>query len=644
MTGAAFLSVKPGSIVVSEGKHFKITHVLGIDSVLAKNLESNAVERLRVDLIRPSQDVAVVDGVVTTPGQDIEDICDEDWKEVQRRFAAIKPLLEDSRRTREKVHLAAASQGVSTGTLYEWIRTYNEAGQLSALIPQKRGRKRGQKGLDDVTEKIIETAIKEIYLSKQRQKPQDVVNHVAYLCRNAGIQPPHANTVRNRLKELRPGKVLRARGMGDKARNLFTPIMGSFPGANFPLAVVQIDHTEADVIVVEDITRLPMGRPTITLAIDVYSRMVMGCYVSMEKPSAVAAGMCLARAMLPKNEYLADLEIPGDWPVWGKIGTVHCDNAKEFRGAMLSKACQQYAIDLQMRPVMVPHYGGHIERLMGTSAGEIRKLPGATFSSPKERKGYDSEKESALTLREFEQRLVDFIVNVYHLRRHSELNVPPRRQWEIGLLGDTFQAGKGIPEMPSDHRRLRLDFLPFVERTVQPYGIVIDDVFYYHEVLNPWINARDPDRTKDKRKFIVRRDPRDISVVHFYDPEAHQYYEIPYRNAAHPPISVWELRAAQQRVKEQGLTHVDEETIFEAVGRMRERVEAAITKTKAARRQLHRMKTTQQSAKARQIPSIASPPAGQVAVASLVPRAATPDPEDIFSLPIRPFDDLTVKQ
>jgi len=643
MTDAAFLSVMPGSIVVSEGKRFKITHVLGVDSVLVKNLESNAVERLRVDLIRPFREDTAADGVVAA-GQDIEDICDEDWKEAQRRFAVIRPLIEDSCRTREKVQVAAAAEGVSTGTLYEWIRAYNEAGQLSALIPQKRGRKRGQTGLDPAAEKIIETAIKEIYLSKQRQKPQDVVDHVAYLCRNAGIRPPHANTVRNRLKELRPGKVLKARGMGDKARNLFAPIMGSFPGADFPLAVVQIDHTEADVIVVEEITRLPMGRPTITLAIDVYSRMVTGCYVSMEKPSAVAAGMCLARAMMPKNEYLADLEVPGDWPVWGKIGTVHCDNAKEFRGAMLSKACQQYGIDLQMRPVKVPHYGGHIERLMGTSAGEIRKLPGATFSSPKERKGYDSEKESALTLREFEQRLADFIVNVYHQRRHSELNVPPRRQWEIGLLGDTFQPGKGIPEVPSDPRRLKLDFLPFVERTVQPYGIVIDDIFYYHEVLNPWINARDPDRAKDKRKFIVRRDPRDISVVYFYDPEALQYYEIPYRNTAHPPISVWELRAAQQRVKEEGRAHVDEETIFEAVGRMRERVEAAVTKTKAARRQLHRIKTTQQSAKARQTTPIVSSPPGPVASGSPAPTAPSLDADDIFSMPIQPFDDLTVKR
>lgn len=647
MTNSVFLSVKPGSVVFAEGRRYKITHLLGMDSVLADDLETKQTERLRVDRLRPlppenPQDVDA-NSII---GRDICDISDEDWAEAQRRFQVIKPLLNDLDRTREKVTHVAAGAGVNTATVYEWLRTFNDAGHLSALIPQKRGPKRGSRQLQATIEKVIEVAINDIYLSKQRQKPQDVVNHVAYLCKKAGIEAPHPNTVRNRLRELPQAMSLRRRGMAEKARNQFEPIMGSFPGAETPLAVIQIDHTEADIIVVEEITRLPMGRPTITLAIDIFSRMVVGCYVSMEKPSAIAVGMCLARAMLPKNEYLVDLDIPGDWPVWGKMGIVHCDNAKEFRGSMLSRACEQYAIDLQMRPVKVPHYGGHIERLMGTSAGEIRTLPGATFSSPRERKGYDSEKESALTLKEFEQRLVDFIVNVYHQRRHSELNVPPRRQWEIGLLGDMSRPGKGIPDIPADPQRLCLDFLPFVERTVQPYGVVIDDIYYYHEVLNPWINAQDLNQSTAKRKFILRRDPRDISVVYFFDPDANQYYEIPYRNAAHPPISVWELRAAQQRLKEEGQAHVDEEAIFEAVGRMRERVEAAITKTKAARRQIHRMNTTHQKAKAREdktLNTATTEPAAQDQIHPKEQSQTSFSSDDIFSMPIQPFDDLRVK-
>jgi len=64
-----------------------------------------------------------------------------------------------------------------------------------------------------------------------------------------------------------------------------------------------------------------------------------------------------------------------------------------------------------------------------------------------------------------------------------------------------------------DEFRLRMDFMPYVERSVKPYGLVVDQVTYYADVLRPWINVVDP---KHKgHKFIVRRDPRDISIVYF---------------------------------------------------------------------------------------------------------------------------------
>src|SRR5579859_6058697 len=639
MAEPAFLAVKPGSLVIHNGRQFKVTHLLGLDSVLGEDLETRAVERLRLDLIRP-QTLKQAD---TVPGKDLEDISKEDWLVAQHRFEIIKPLLEDPLRTKKQAIEIAKQASINVATLYDWMKSFNDSGHIHALIPQKRGRKPGTRRLNAPIEAIIDSAIKQMYLNKQRLKPQDVVNEVLLLCRNAKIAPPHPNTVRNRLRELPAATVLRRRGMREKARNHFEPILGNFPGADYPLAVVQIDHTQADIIVVEENTRMSMGRPWVTLAIDCYSRMIPGYYISMERPSAVAAGMCLARSMLTKAEHLAELEVPGEWPVWGKMRTVHVDNAKEFRGAMLARACQEYAIDLQMRPVKRPHYGGHIERLMGTSANEIRKLPGATFSNPSQRKGYDSEKEAALTLREFEQHLVDFIVNVYHQRIHQELGIPPRRKWEIGILGDSLRPGIGVPDIPGDPSRIQVDFLPFIRRTVQPYGIVIDDIFYYHEVLNRWINAQDPDQPKLKRSFIIRRDPRDISRVYFVDPEAKQSYAIPYRNTTHPPISVWELKAAQERLKNDGIAQVDENAIFDAVARMRKRTEAAVTKTKAARRHLHRVSVTKTSSKI----AAGSPPtdlsrSGQKST----PLRTASEPvlsEDIFSQPIRPFDDLGVK-
>ncbi|MGO8847950.1 MAG: hypothetical protein ACLQFI_22030, partial [Methylocella sp.] len=46
------------------------------------------------------------------------------------------------------------------------------------------------------------------------------------------------------------------------------------------------------------------------------------------------------------------------------------------------------------RPPGTPHFGGHIERLIGTQMGAVHLLPGTTQSNPSERGDYDSSKHS----------------------------------------------------------------------------------------------------------------------------------------------------------------------------------------------------------------------------------------------------------
>ena len=649
----AFLTVVPGAVVACKGRRFEVTHLLDATGVLARDLETQGLERLRIDALRlPEATPVPAAGASPAAPPDLQGIAEEDWQVAQRRLAAIRPLLNDPFPTRAAAEAAARAAGVGVSTIYGWIRLYQDSGRLSDLIPLKRGPRRGLTRLAVQSEAVVAATIEDVYLTPQKLRAQVVVERVLDRCRQAGIPSPHPNTIRNRLKALPAGRVLRRRGQRDVARNLLEPVRSSFPGADFPLAVVQIDHSEADVIVVEDRTRLPMGRPWITLAIDVFSRMVVGIYVSMDRPSAAAAGLCLSQAMLPKGEYLAALDVPGDWPAYGRIRRVHADNAREFRGTMLRRACEEYGIDLDMRPVKTPHYDGHIERLMGTAAGEIRKLPGATFSSPVERRGYDSDAAAALTLSEFERHLTDFLVNTYHRRIHAELDVPPMRQWEVGVLGDGVRKGVGLPDLPGDPERLRLDFMPFVERTVQPYGIVIDDVYYYDEVLNSWINAPDADEAKLKRSFVIRRDPRDISQVWFLDPEAKQYFPIPYRNTGHPPISLWELRAARQRLKEEGRRHVNEDALFEAAQRLRQRIEESVTKTKAARRHQHqidRLARRGLGGKAARCASISGarpgspaslPGTDAAAAVAWQPVAGSASEDDIFAEPVLPFDDV----
>jgi putative transposase len=389
--------------------------MLDLETVLVHDSQSGEAKRLKIrDLapVGPPPETRVPTGAV-----DLVSVPEAAWQIAQTRFAVIRPLLTTPHATRAHVAERARMAGVHLATVYRWLQRYQQSGCVSALIPSERLGGRGQSRLAADVEAIVQTTIEEVYLSAQKPSVQHLGVEVRRRCRNAGVLPPHPNTVRYRIRHLAEKVQLRQREGAKAAADRYAPLRGTFPGADWPLAVVQVDHTPVDLIVVDDINRRPVGRPWLTVAIDVCSRVVTGLYVSFDPPGAMAVGLCLAHAILPKETWLAQHDIVTPWPVWGVMHVVHADNAKEFRGRMLRKACENYGIDIHWRPVAQPHYGGHIERLLGTFNREIHTLPGTTFSSPTARGAYDVEKNAALTLSEFERWLTMY--NRWHDMRQG---------------------------------------------------------------------------------------------------------------------------------------------------------------------------------------------------------------------------------
>lgn len=582
MSQSKSLPLTPGSEVVFQNKSYRINLVVDLNQVVLLDPISNETVTAPVsELAAPMS--------IQKAKPDLELIEDKAWQTAQKRFEIIKPLIGKQSRTRTDVGEVARTNDVSTNTVYGWLKLYEDSQLLTSLIPKVRKDKGGSK-LTSAQEEIIREVIEAEYLSKQKKTKKKVCDEVKKRCIEKGITPPHQNTVRNRIGSL-SDEIVAARRLGKKtADNDFKPIEGEFPGADTPLAVVQIDHTKLDVILVDDHFRRAVGRPWITLAFDVFSRMVTGFYVSFDPPSAMSTGLCLAHSILPKDGWLIKHGVKGDWPLWGLPAKVHVDNAKEFRGNMLQKACDEYGIDLEWRPVARPNFGAHVERALGTFSKEIHMLPGSTFSNPQEKGEYDSEAKAALTLSEFESWLATYIVDVYHQKVHSMIKMTPMTRYRKGIFGDSERPGAGLPPKITDEDKLKLDLMPYELRTIQDYGVRIDDIYYYSDVLRRWINARHPDDPNKKRKFMFRRDPRDISQVWFYDPELNRYFEISYRDTSHPAISIWELREAKKRLEEEGRSVVDEAAIFSAYDRMREIEETAVSKSKSARRAVQRRK------------------------------------------------------
>lgn len=572
-------------------------------------------------------DLCPVESLPAVPQKDLNAHDQEVLAEAERKYVLIKPLVDKQGRTKKDVQARASEINVHYVTLYKWLRLFEYTGKLTSLVRQDR-KDKGKTELPAETEKLMSDTIDAFYLTKQKLSPAKVIREIDKLCARAGIESPHANTIRNRIKHVDAYRKTKARDGNKAARDAYAAIQGHFPNADTPLSVVQVDHTPVDIILVDDIYREPIGRPWLTLLIDVYSRMVLGFYISFDPPGNLSLGLCLAQAFLPKEKWLAKLGIETTWPCWGVPRTIHADNAKEFRGNMLKNACKEYGINLEWRPVATPRYGAHIERLLGTLNEEIKAAPGATFSNPNERGEYDSVGQAAMSLAEFEKWFTTLCVEIYHQRTHSQLGVPPIAKWQEGVLGTKNKPGIGMPQRITDELRLKLDLMPFETRTVQHYGIIWDHIEYQHDVLRRWINAADPDKPRLKRKFLCRRDPRDISTIWFYDPEVHQYYAIPYRNTAHPAISIWELREAKKRIEaEQSSVQVDENLIFAAYDKMRQIEEDAKKLTKTVRRQNERKRLGLANARSH-VDTNTRPPE--------VPASDRPPPVR----DIRPFDDI----
>ena len=420
-------------------------------------------------------------------------------------------------------------------------------------------------------------AIRDEYLSKQKKRAEAVVRAVRDRCRVAGIAPPAANTVRARVRRVRADKAARVReGSGSAAARRLTPVVGQTPAAAKPMAVLQVDHTPVDLILVDETWRKPVGRPWLSVAIDTYSRCVAGLHLSYEAPSATVAGLCVAHAALDKAAYLRGLGIEADWPCQGRPDEVFVDNGSEFHSAAFERGCQQHGIALRFRPKGAPHWGGIVERLVGTAMAMVHELPGTTFSNPAERGEYDSDATACLTL---------------------------APSWSAGLCWRSLAptTTRSMAAWASRHSRVGGAVLPSMVRrprsptrtrswwTFCPCCAVASHARASSPITSltfPTHCARWWLRATVLGPVLVRRDPRDLSRVWVLDPDGGGTIEVSCSRQGRPRISLHEHRLAVTHLREQGRAQVDEDAIFAAVEQQREIVREAAQRTRSARKQL----------------------------------------------------------
>ncbi|HET7415666.1 MAG TPA: Mu transposase C-terminal domain-containing protein [Arthrobacter sp.] len=503
---------------------------------------------------------------------------DADWQQARLRAKVIGELAASDPVGLDSADKAAAELGLSRRRVYVLLEHYRAgSGLVTDLASGQSDGGKGGNRLPEPVEQVIRELVRKRFLNRQKRSVGSIHREIARVCVARGLRPPARNTVAARIARLHPVEVGRRREGPERVRSLQSA-GGEVPVIEGILEQVQIDHTVIDVMAVDRRERLSIGRPYLTVAIDVFSRSIVGMVVTLDPPSAVSVGLCLAHAARDKRPWLEQLPVEADWPMSGKPKWLYVDNAREFKSEALRRGCEQHGIELDYRPPGRPHYGGIVERVIGTAMHQIHELPGTTFSNPVERGQYASEKLAALTLSELEQWLT-LAVATYHGTIHSTLSQTPAGRWAEGI------ATTGTPVTTTNPTAFLVDFLPVIRRKLTRTGFVIDHVHYFANVLKPWIARRE-----QLDRFIIRRDPRDISRVWVLDPEGTEYVEVPYRSLSNPAVSVWEHRQALTRLRERGIAQVDEQALFRMIDQMRHISETAARTTKRTRRETERRK------------------------------------------------------
>lgn len=424
------------------------------------------------------------------------------WDHAASRAATLRMIIGAGDRS-ESVRHGAAELGISERQLWRLVRQFETGGEsVTTLLPKSRGRRKGCRMLSAEGERLIVDALDEHYLRKEKPSLAYLQERVAGICREKGLKPIGRDALRRRIEGLGRLQVARRRLGSKKAKALLAPAPEHCT-ATRPLELVQMDHTLVDIVLVsEDGTREVIGRPWLTVAIDVFTRMVVGFHVTFDAPSAVSVALCLTQAILPKDSLLVHLGVQGEWPCCGRMTVLLMDNAREFHSKALERGADEQGIELRYRPVATPHYGGHIERLIGTLMGYCHLLPGTTQSNVGAKGDYDSEAHACMTLTEFRTWLTMQIVNGYHLKKHRSIEIPPIVAWnEAGI-----RSASAVPATQVAALELLVTFLPAETRKVHRTGLQLWTLHYWAPALRDFLDHGE--------SCLVHYDPRDISRVY----------------------------------------------------------------------------------------------------------------------------------
>jgi putative transposase len=297
--------------------------------------------------------------------------------------------------------------------------------------------------------------------------------------------------------------------------------------ATEPLQYVVIDHTRIDAwaaVYDKNGTRTLVERPWLTLAVDVYSKMILGAVITYEGPSVYSAMRCLRQVIRRKSSLIEKYGYcRGATDGFGKPLHVIVDNGWEFVGLSFQVCCEAAGIHVIWAPVKSPEFKPDVERAFGVLNALVwHRLEAGVPYKPQEMtaRGLDPRPKAIQTLEWMYDRMWEAIVTILHLEPHGEKKGIPALLWRDGLLAN------GRPTV-DDARDFDKVLGKSASRLLTTSGITHDGERFHDQVVTSDLLDRLLRHAKKRAQrkglssgtiyVLVTWDPGDVSFVHVWD-------------------------------------------------------------------------------------------------------------------------------
>jgi len=424
-----------------------------------------------------------------TAGKHYQDVSPEQFEiaKVRRAYVLAVVDLPNSReylepairRVWERLKQPAKPPGYVS--VFRWKSRFQAAGNdIYALVSgsERRGN-RAHRYCDDVTA-IIQDAIESTYLTRERRTVQDTLDRAIALVRKenelrptgAQLPSPTRRLVSRAIEALPAFDKFAARYGHQAAIKRFRSVQAHRTTA-LPLERAEIDHTLLDMMVIDDTSGLPLGRPWVTACIDDYTRCLLGISISFEPPSHLTVAHCLKDAFLPKISLRERYpSIKNTWEAHGVMRELVVDNGVEFHSKSLEAACLSLGIEIHYSARKTPWFKGKIERFLGTlNAGVAHGNPGTTFRNIFDKDDYDPSKHVVVRLAVLQEIVRRWVADVYHQRPHRSLDASPAVMWDSSIRPEDIQ-------LPDDPARLDAILGRSEQRKLTHKGVELDGLLY----------------------------------------------------------------------------------------------------------------------------------------------------------------------